>query len=99
MRRADLPESALAAEADGLKASKCTTRAGFVGVVESVVENPGQFLLSVAPADGGRRVLVPLVDALVVGLTRTRAASTSTCRTACWRRGRALAPAPERIRP
>ncbi len=37
-------------------------------MVESVVENPGQFLLSVAPADGGRRVLVPLVDALVVGL-------------------------------
>ena len=43
-------------------------RAGFVGVVESVVENPGQFLLSVAPADGGGPVLVPLVDALVVGL-------------------------------
>lgn len=69
MRRADLPESALAAEADGLEGFEVRdARAGFVGVVESVVENPGQFLLSVAPADGGRRVLVPLVDALVVGL-------------------------------
>ena len=69
VRRADLPESALAAEADGLEGFEVRdARAGFVGVVESVVENPGQFLLSVAPADGGRRVLVPLVDALVVGL-------------------------------
>ena len=69
VRRAYLPESALAAEADGLEGFEVhDARAGVVGVVESVVENPGQFLLSGAPADGGRRVLVPLVDALVVGL-------------------------------
>ena len=61
--------SALAARPTAWKALEVhDARAGFVGVVESVVENPGQFLLSVAPADGGRRVLVPLVDALVVGL-------------------------------
>ncbi len=46
VRRADLPESALAAEADGLEGFEVhDARAGFVGVVESVVENPGQYLL------------------------------------------------------
>lgn len=68
-RRADLPEEALAAEADTLVGFEVhDARAGFVGAVESVVENPGQFLLSVARADGGQPVLVPLVDALVVDL-------------------------------
>lgn len=69
VRRADLPEDALAAEADTLVGFEVhDARAGLVGAVESVVENPGQFLLAVARADGGASVLVPLVDAFVVDL-------------------------------
>lgn len=67
VKRADLPEQALAAEADGFEGFEVRDeRAGLVGTVESVIENPGQFLLSIARADGGDPVLVPLVDALVV---------------------------------
>lgn len=69
VRRADLPEDALAAEADTLVGFEVhDARAGLVGTVASVVENPGQFLLSVERPDGGEEVLVPLVDALVRGL-------------------------------
>lgn len=69
VRRADLPEEALATEADTLVGFEVhDARAGFVGTVESVVENPGQFLLSVAREEGAGAVLVPLVDALVTGL-------------------------------
>ena len=67
VRRDALPQSALAAEGDGLVGFEVhDARAGLVGAIESVVENPGQFLLSVARADGGAPVLVPLVDAFLV---------------------------------
>lgn len=67
VRRVDLPEGALVVETDGLAGFEVhDVRAGLVGTVESVVENPGQSLLSVARTGGGQPVLVPLVDAFVV---------------------------------
>lgn len=71
VRRADLPAGVLAAasEATGLAGFEVhDQQAGFVGLVEDTVENPGQVLLSVAPATGGRSVLIPLVDEFVVSL-------------------------------
>ncbi|WP_080797599.1 ribosome maturation factor RimM [Arabiibacter massiliensis] len=69
VRRADVPEAALAGEAEGLEGFEVhDASAGLVGVVAEVVENPGQTLLSVDRGDGGRMVLVPLVDALVEGI-------------------------------
>lgn len=71
VRRADLPEGvlALASEAGGLAGFEVhDQQTGLVGLVEEVVENPGQCLLSVKPAAGGQSVLIPLVDAFVVGL-------------------------------
>ena len=79
VRRADLPESALAAEADGLEGFEVhDARAGFVGVVESVVENPSR------PPTGAGPCSCRLWTRWSSVWTRTRAASTSTCRTACW---------------
>ena len=67
VRRVDLSEGALVVETDGLAGFEVhDVRAGLVGTVESVVENPGQSLLSVARTGGGQPVLVPLVDAFVV---------------------------------
>ena len=39
-----------------------------MGTVAGIQELPGQDLLEVVPAAGGRTVLVPLVDALVAGV-------------------------------
>lgn len=48
-RRADLPESALCVESDTLVGYEVfDAKQGFVGVVEEILENPGQVLLSVA---------------------------------------------------
>ena len=69
VRRADLPEGALDAHAgtwDGWEVHDA--RAGLVGTVAGIQELPGQDLLEVVPAAGGRTVLVPLVDALVAGV-------------------------------
>lgn len=66
VRRADLPENALAVEADGLVGFEVRdVRSGFIGVVSCIVENPGQFLLRVERPGEGNDVLIPLVDALV----------------------------------
>ena len=43
-------------------------RQGLVGTVAGIQELPGQDLLEVVPAAGGRTVLVPLVDAFVSGI-------------------------------
>lgn len=75
VRRADLPEDALAVGARGLVGWQARdAEAGFSATVADVVENPGQTLLSLerdaGDADGGassRAVLVPLVDEFVVG--------------------------------
>lgn len=69
VRRADLPEGSLDAHAgawDGWEVH--AARAGLVGTVAGIQELPGQDLLEVVPAAGGRTVLVPLVDALVAGV-------------------------------
>ena len=69
VRRADLPEGALEAHAgawDGWEVHDART--GLVGTVAGIQELPGQDLLEVVPAAGGRTVLVPLVDAFVSGI-------------------------------
>ncbi len=66
-RRVDLPDGALEALEgawDGWDVHDA--RAGLVGAVVGVREMPGQDLLEVASAEGGRTVLIPLVDAFVV---------------------------------
>ena len=66
---ADLPEGALEAHAgawDGWEVHDART--GLVGTVAGIQELPGQDLLEVVPAAGGRTVLVPLVDAFVSGI-------------------------------
>lgn len=69
VRRSDVPEAALAGEAEGLEGFEVhDASSGFVGEVAEVVENPGQTLLSVRRGDGARDVLVPLVEAFVVGI-------------------------------
>ena len=69
VRRAALPEGALEAHAgawDGWEVHDART--GLVGTVAGIQELPGQDLLEVVPAAGGRTVLVPLVDAFVSGI-------------------------------
>lgn len=67
VRRADLSEEAFATEADTFVGFEVyDADAGLVGVVESVLENPGQLLLSVERPGETESVLVPLVDAFVV---------------------------------
>lgn len=67
VRRADLPEDALAIGSHGLVGWTARDEAaGFSGTVADVVENPGQVLLQLAGSDG-RTVLVPLVDEFVAG--------------------------------
>ena len=68
-RREDLPDEASWAAQDGLVGWQVRdVSAGLVGTVAEVLESPGQLLLSVERPGGGRAVLVPLVDAFVVGL-------------------------------
>lgn len=65
VRRADLPEGALAVGSRGLVGwSVRDEAAGFAGTVSAVIENPGQTLLELA-GDDGRTALVPLVDDFV----------------------------------
>lgn len=66
VRRADLPEGALAAGSRGLVGWTVRDASGFSGTVSAVIENPGQTLLELAGEDGAT-VLLPLVDAFVVG--------------------------------
>lgn len=42
--------------------------AGYLGTITEVIENPGQSLLSIARVEGGRPLLIPLVDEFVTGL-------------------------------
>lgn len=66
MRRADLPEDALIVETESLTGFEVhDAKMGFVGVVEDVVENPGQTLLSVVRSGCDSAALVPFVDAFV----------------------------------
>lgn len=66
VRRADLPTDALVVEPESLAGFEVyDEEAGFVGVVDEVIENPGQCLLSVVKPEGGEPVLIPLVDAFV----------------------------------
>lgn len=68
VRRADLPEDALVAVDDDLAGYEVHDACiGYVGIVEDVLENPGQTLLSVARAGGSGSALIPLVDAFVTG--------------------------------
>ena len=68
-RRADVPEGAFAVETDGLAGFLVhDEKEGLVGVVEDVIENPGQILLSIARDGGKKAVLVPLVGAFVEGI-------------------------------
>lgn len=65
VRRADLPEDALAAGSRGLVGWVARDdEAGFSGMVCAVIENPGQTLLELED-EGGKTVLVPLVDEFV----------------------------------
>lgn len=67
VRRADLPEGALAAGSRGLVGWAVRDEgAGFSGTVSDVVDNPGQTLLELT-GDDGAVVLVPLVDEFVAG--------------------------------
>ena len=68
VRRADLPEDALAAGSHGLIGWTVRDEAaGFSGTVSDVIDNPGQALLEIADDDGGT-VLVPLVDEFVLAI-------------------------------
>ena len=68
VRRADLPQDALAPSSTGLEGFEVRdARAGHVGFVAGVEEGPGQTLLCVERPDG-RTSLVPLVDALVADI-------------------------------
>ena len=67
MRRADLPEGALAAGSRGLVGWAVRDEgAGFSGTVSDVVDHPGQTRLELT-GDDGAVVLVPLVDEFVAG--------------------------------
>lgn len=75
VRREDVPEAVSPEEGAGLAGWEVRdVRAGLVGTVRDVLENPGQTLLEVsalprAGSDGGARtVLIPLVDAFVAGI-------------------------------
>lgn len=69
VRRVDLPDDALVIETDGLTGFEIRDiNAGVIGVVEDVLENPGQVLLSVKRNGGGDNVLIPLVDAFIEGI-------------------------------
>ncbi len=69
VRRDEVPEAGRAAEPEGLAGFELRDgRSGFSGVVEDVIEHPGQTLLVVGRADGGSAVLVPFVDAFVRGV-------------------------------
>lgn len=70
VRRSDIPEGAVPVEGEGLVGWEVRDkRFGLVGRVCDLVENPSQTLLEIAADDAGvpRTVLIPLVDAFVVG--------------------------------
>lgn len=69
VRTDDVPEGSLAAADDGVLGWEVfDAAAGCLGTVVEVVENPGQSLLSIERAGDARPLLVPAVDAFVVGL-------------------------------
>ncbi len=69
VRRADLPEGALAAGSRGLVGWTVRDASGFSGTITAVIENPGQMLLELASEDGGT-ALLPLVDDFIDGIDK-----------------------------
>lgn len=69
VRRADLPEGALDVRANAWEGWEVhDVRTGLVGTVAGIQELPGQKLLEVVRTVTGSTVLVPLVDAFVLGV-------------------------------
>lgn len=69
VRSDDLPEEPIAA-GDGNMVGWCVhdVDVGYLGTVVEVIENPGQSLLSIARVEGGKPLLIPLVDEFVTGI-------------------------------
>lgn len=69
VRSDELPEEELASE-EGDVVGWCVydANAGYLGTVAEVIENPSQSLLSIARVEGGKNLLIPLVDEFVTGI-------------------------------